>query len=336
CIPRTFPDGVVCVCNSTHCDNIEPLGSIPLGNAVLYRTDAKGARMDRTNIKQQSKPEGVVVVIDSSTVFQEIMGFGGCFTDSTGINLVSLPKDAQELLMRQYFGPNGTEYNMGRVPIGSNDFSLTQYSYDDVDGDFDLKHFAIAQDDFNYRIPFIKRAMELAESTGGLRLFASPWAPPAWMKTNGQMKGGGELKGDPNGPYYKTWANYFVKFFEAYLAEGIPFWAVTPQNEPTTGANPIYPWQTLYFDAEMESEFVKHHLGPTLRKSNASKGLIMIGLDDDRIALPGWADVMFADPIVSSYVAGIGIHWYKDDYTSISVVNTTHERHPDKFILATE
>ncbi|KAF8356135.1 hypothetical protein PRIPAC_97758 [Pristionchus pacificus] len=284
-------------------------------------------------------PEGHIVKLDPSTKYQEIIGFGAAFTDSTGINIRSLPKDAQDRVMQQYFGPTGTEYTVGRVPIASTDFSLSQYSYNDVENDFDLRNFGLAKDDFEFKIPFIKEAMKLQKTNGGLRLFASPWSPPAWIKTNGQMKGGGKLRGDANGHYYVTWATYFVKFFEAYRDHGINFWAVTPQNEPTTGADLNYTWQTMFFDAQTESDFVKNHLGPAMKSSNASKDVLIIGLDDNRFTLPEWADVnveMFSDPVVSSYVAGIGIHWYEDTNVSASVLTSTHNRHPSKFLLATE
>ncbi|GMT24656.1 hypothetical protein PFISCL1PPCAC_15953 [Pristionchus fissidentatus] len=336
CVSVTFKDGIVCACNATSCDDIEPLGVIAPGTAVVYRTNVQGARMERVTVKQTPQAEGFIVELDPSTVYQEVIGFGGAFTDSTGINLQSLPKEGKDMLMRQYFGPTGTEYTIGRVPIASTDFSLTQYSYDDVDGDFELKNFRLPQDDFDYKIPYIQQALDLQKNSGGLRLFASPWSPPAWMKTNGEMRGGGELKGEPNGPYFSTWAKYFVKFFDAYLSYGIPFWAVTPQNEPTTGSDPNYVWQTLFFDAQTETAFVKNHLGPALKSSNSSNEIVIIGMDDNRFMLPGWADVMFKDPEVSNYVAGIGVHWYEDEIYPVSALTHTHEKHPTKFLLATE
>ncbi|GMR54880.1 hypothetical protein PMAYCL1PPCAC_25075, partial [Pristionchus mayeri] len=123
CALRAYDEGTVCVCNATHCDDIEPLGSIPLGNAVIYRTDANGANMDRTVQKQKPQADGLVVELDPSTQYQAMIGFGGCFVDAVGINLVSLSEPAQEKLMRAYFGPSGTEYSIGRVPIASTDFS---------------------------------------------------------------------------------------------------------------------------------------------------------------------------------------------------------------------
>ncbi|KAF8357905.1 hypothetical protein PRIPAC_92900, partial [Pristionchus pacificus] len=336
CISRSYTDGTVCVCNSTYCDDIVPLGSIPLGYAAVYRSDINGARMDKANVQQKTKADGVIVELDPSTLYQEIIGFGAAFTDSSGYNIKSLPKDAQDLLLKQYFGPTGTEYNLGRVPMASTDFSTTQYSYDDVEGDLDLKNFSLAKEDFDYKIPLIKQAMSLQQSNGGVKFFAAPWAPPGWMKTNGKMEGGGYLLGEPDGPYYVTWANYFVKFFEAYLAEGIGFWAVTPQNEPNTGHHPNYAWQTLGFNASTESDFVRDHLGPTLKTSPASTDVIIIGMDDNRFLLPDWADVMFADPAVSSYVSGIAVHWYEDEIVNPNILSTTHDRHPEKFLLATE
>ncbi|GMR50835.1 hypothetical protein PMAYCL1PPCAC_21030, partial [Pristionchus mayeri] len=336
CDFRTFTEGIVCRCTATHCDDIEPLDKIPHGFAAVYRTTIQGARMDRVTMKRKFQPEGLVVLVDPSTVYQDIIGFGGAFTDSTGINIRSLPEQAQNTLIRQYFGPTGTEYTIGRVPIASTDFSYTQYSYDDEEGDFDLHNFALPKDDFEYKIPFIKQAIDLQKSAGGLRLFASPWSPPAWMKTNGQMKGGGKLRGEVDGPYYVTWANYFVKFFEAYLNEGISFWAVTPQNEPTTGAQPDYEWQTMYFDAKGESNFVKNNLSPALKSSPATKELIIMGLDDQRWYLPSWADVLLEDQETASLIDGIAVHWYEDPVFPVSALTHTHEKHPDKFILSTE
>ncbi|GMS94139.1 hypothetical protein PENTCL1PPCAC_16314, partial [Pristionchus entomophagus] len=175
---------------------------------------------------------------------------GGGFTDSTGINLNSLSSGAQQILIKQYFGPSGTEYTLGRVPIASCDFSLSPYSYDDVAGDFSLANFALANADFQYKIPYIKQALALQQASGGLRLFAAPWSAPGWMKASGQMQGPTTLSSKPTLELRRSGST--IRFFEAYLAEGISFWAVSPQNEPTTGAIPFWPWQTMYFDAFSE------------------------------------------------------------------------------------
>ncbi|KAF8371574.1 gba-4, partial [Pristionchus pacificus] len=338
CVPRDYPDGMVCVCNSTFCDEIEKLEDfIAPGTAAVYRTSLQGARMDKSIIKQTPNPSGSLTAeLDTSTTYQEILGFGGAFTDSTGINLNSLRKETQNLLMRQYFGPTGSEYTFGRVPIASTDFSLREYSYDEIDGDFDLTHFALQNDDFQYKIPYIKQAIDLQKYNGGLRLFAAPWSAPSWMKINDDMKGGAKLRGEEGGQYYETWAKYIVKFFEAYLAEGISFWGVSPQNEPMTGASSDWKWQTMFFDAPMERNFVKNNLSPALKSSPATKELIIMGLDDQRWYLPGWADVLLEDKEASDLIAGIAVHWYEDPVFPVSALSHTHEKHPDKFILSTE
>ena len=137
----------------------------------------------------------------------------------------------------------GLGYTVGRVPMASCDFSTHEYSYDDVANDFNLTNFNLTAEDFRYKIPYILKASTAAG--GNLRLFSTPWSPPGWMKSNGRMKGGGVMKGDMNGQYYQTWAKYFVRFFEEYHKAGIDFWGTTIQNEPTSGLDPFWKWQTM-------------------------------------------------------------------------------------------
>ncbi|GMT24653.1 hypothetical protein PFISCL1PPCAC_15950, partial [Pristionchus fissidentatus] len=331
CVPREFPDGVVCVCNSTHCDDIEPLeGFIAPGTAVVYRTSLQGARMDKSSVKQTPKPSVFTAELDASTVFQEILGFGGAFTDSTGINLNSLRKQTQDLLMQQYFGPSGSEYTLGRVPIAATDFSLRIYTYDDGFGeDFNMEHFALANDDFQFKIPYIKQAIDLQKSNGGLKLIGAPWTPPFWMKTDDTFKGGAMLKGEQDGPYYASYAQYFVKFFESYLVESIPFWGVTIQNEAAD-------WHTIFPTATYARNFIKNHLSPALRNSEAAKNLKIMGLDDQRVYLPQWTDEFAEDKEALSVLDGISIHWYADHQQPASVLTDVHDKHPEKFLLYTE
>ena len=108
-------------------------------------------------------------------------------------------------MYRHYFGPEGIEYNVGRVPIAGADFSTHPYSYDDVENDVDLEQFALTVEDYKYKIPYIKMAQNVSEK--GLVLFASPWAPPYWMKDNKMANGSGSLMPEMQQP----WANYFVK-----------------------------------------------------------------------------------------------------------------------------
>ncbi|KAF8376262.1 hypothetical protein PRIPAC_82691 [Pristionchus pacificus] len=332
CVTREFPAGTVCVCNATHCDDIEQLDNfIAPGMSILYQTDIKGARMDKTVIKQTPNPVHLTIEIDPSTIFQNIIGFGGAITDAVGVNLAALSKETQNNLIKQYYGPSGSEYTLTRVPMAASDFSLRIYTYDDnQDGDdFNMTYFALANDDYQYKIPYLKQAMELQKNIGGLKLFAAPWTPPIWLKNDPIFKGGALLKGEQNGPYYSAYAKYFVKFFEAYLAEGLPFWAVSLQNEPSD-------WQTIFPTATYQSNFIKDHLAPALRSSEASKNLKIMGLEDQRVYLPEWMDEFANDKDALTLLDGISVHWYADHSKPASVLSQVHDKYPDKFILYTE
>ena len=119
------------------------------------------------------------LLVNRSQTFQEIEGFGGAFTDSASHVFDSMPAVLQEQLIKMYFGPTGLQYNMGRLTIGSCDFSLEYYNYDDTKGDTNLTHFNISHDEAKI-IPFVQRAIEAANTS--LHLVASPWSAPAWMK----------------------------------------------------------------------------------------------------------------------------------------------------------
>ncbi|KAH7730962.1 O-Glycosyl hydrolase family 30 protein [Aphelenchoides avenae] len=222
------------------------------------------------------------------------------------------------------------------------------YSYCDKEGDFKLETFNLTQEDFDLKIPFIQTAYNL--SNGDLKLFASPWSAPGWMKETGKMVGGGSLKGDVDGEYYRTWANYFLRFFEEYHKQGISFWGVTMQNEPSSGASLDYGWQTMYFTPAMQRfeafyslvhiaslrDFLKNLLGPTLKGSPLTRNLKIMVNDDQRYMLPDTADEILDDKTAASFVDGIAVHWYEDFLFSAQILSTTHEHHPTKFILPSE
>ena len=118
--------------------------------------------------------------------------------------------------------------------------------------------------------------------------------------------------GEPGGLYYQTWANYYVKFFQAYKSNGIDFWAMTAQNEPSDGDMYKFSFNCMGFTPQTQAVFVAKNLGPTLEQNGFGDIKIMI-LDDQRIFLPGWIEQAFAvSPDVRKYVDGIAVHWYMD------------------------
>uniref|UniRef100_A0A8R1DR70 Glucosylceramidase n=1 Tax=Caenorhabditis japonica TaxID=281687 RepID=A0A8R1DR70_CAEJA len=328
---------VVCVCNATECDEIEPVGDIPDGRAVVYRSALDGDRLRRMSVKMVGKWRkndlvNVTITIDATERFQKIFGFGGAFTDSAGAQLEAVSEKLQNQILNAYFGENGLEYNVGRVPIASCDFSTHEYSYDDVTDDFELKNFALADEDFKWKIPFIQKAIEISKNK--IKLFASPWSAPGWMKVTGRMRGGGAMRNDKR--VYQAYADYFIKFFQAYSSHNIPFWGLTIQNEPSTGADMSWRWQTMNYTAETMRDFLKYYLGPALKRNELTKPLKVMILDDGRGLLPGWADTMFNDSTVSQYADGIAVHWYGNLYSPAVLLDITQRHHPDKFIFGTE
>ena len=153
---------------------------------------------------------GVTIRLNKSVRYQEIFGFGGAFTDAAGINIAKLTQDAQTKLIESYYSDIGSEYNVGRINIGGCDFSDRPYTYCDTEGDTNLDTFSLAQDDTLYKIPYILLAQEM--SSKDLLMFGSAWSAPGWMKTNGLVYGQGQLLAE----YYQLWADYHLKFLQAY------------------------------------------------------------------------------------------------------------------------
>ena len=241
----------------------------------------------------------VLVFVDPSKRAQTILGIGGALTDASAEVFATLTPDRQRELLEAYYDPaKGIGYTLGRTNIHSCDFSSASYTYVD-EGDAALKSFSVAHDR-RYRIPFIKQA--IAAAGGRLKLFASPWSPPAFMKTNGDMLHGGKLKPE----FRQAWANYFTKFIRAYEREGIPIWGVTVQNEPMATQT----WESCVFTAEEERDFVKLFLGPTLRRAGLAERKI-IAWDHNRDLIYQRVSTLLADPVAAKYIWGIGYHWYE-------------------------
>ncbi|NXI72225.1 GLCM Glucosylceramidase, partial [Anseranas semipalmata] len=183
-------------------------------------------------------------------------------------------------------------------------------------------------------IPILQAAQAVAKRP--LSLYASPWTSPVWMKTNGAMTGRGTLKGSPGDKYHKAWAKYFIRFLDEYAKHNLTFWAVTAGNEPTAGEIVFYPFQCLGFSPEHQRDFIAQDLGPALANSS-HRNVQLIILDDQRVMLPYWAQVVLKDPVAASYISGIGIHWYLDFLAPIDLtLSITHHLFPNYFLLSTE
>lgn len=154
CNVRIYPNGQVCVCNSTYCDTVPEIGALQTDEYEIYTTskDVLGFSKFLGNFTIDDNVTANIIVNISET-YQTIIGFGGSFSDSTGININSLPSEAQANLLNSYFGENGIGYNVARVPVGGTDFSIRGYSYDDdVEEDLTLEHFQLQDEDLHYKV----------------------------------------------------------------------------------------------------------------------------------------------------------------------------------------
>lgn len=185
------------------------------------------------------------VHVNASPVTDRFMGFGVAFTGSSCYNLNQMTADCRRNFLEDIYTGAGLDLQVGRIPIGSCDYSAELYSYDDVKDDLTLSHFSVEKDE-KYILPMIK---EVVKTNPDIYLFASPWSPPGWMKTGESMCGG-----YMRDKYLECYARYFVRFLEEYEKCGISVSAVTPQNEPHAEQDSRYP--TCMWHPEIEARFI--------------------------------------------------------------------------------
>lgn len=291
-------------------------------------TDLRLTRTENKNFKKRIQPleTEISIFVNPKKSFQTFLGIGGAITDASAEVFSKLTKNTQDKLLNAYFGAQGINYNIIRTSIHSCDFGLGSYTYID-EGDDQLKSFSIKKD-LEKRIPMIKKAQKLIGNK--LVFYASPWSPPAFMKTNKNMLQGGKLI--PR--FRQAWANYFIKFIEAYESEGIPVWGLTIQNEPMATQR----WESCIYSAEEERDFLKYFLGPTMEKAGYKDKNIVVW-DHNRDLISDRANVIFEDDEASKYAWGIGFHWYetwtgsKPNYNNLKNVKSSF---PSKNLLFTE
>lgn len=291
------------------------------------------------------------------SVRQTLHGIGTSFTESAAFVLAHLEPAARAEVMQNIYGAGGANFALARTPIGATDFSVEgRYSYADVADDRDLSHFSVAvdKDGFSAKrhhgirderfdlLPMIQQALEIKnrQRDAGLRIIASAWTAPPWMKdiedwyrpgAAGDAHGGtgGRLKPE----YEATYADYLLRYLEAYRQEGVYLWGLTPVNEPLGNSGQ---WESMHFSAESQRDFIKRHLGPKLR-ARGHNDIELFMLDHSREHLEQWADVIYTDPECAQYVSGAAVHWYESTFKVYEdVFERVHARYPDYSIIHTE
>lgn len=262
----------------------------------------------------------LAISLDPGTRYQEILGFGGAFTDASTYLMSKMAPDARHALLSELYGPAGLGLSVGRTCIGTSDFSTKMYSYDDTpEPDPDLQHFSIEQDQA-WILPTLREAQQINPD---LYLFSCVWSPPGWMKTGGSMLGGCFKE-----RWFATHAQYFVKFLQAYAAAGVKVKAVTVNNEVDTDQDGHFP-ATIWAQGH-EMVFVAFHLGPSLEKAGLDTKIWIL---DHNYDLWGRAVDELSKPEVAKYVDGVAWHSYAGEPDAMTRV---HDMFPDKHMYFTE
>jgi glucosylceramidase len=262
------------------------------------------------------------IEIDEGKAFQTIDGFGFCLTGGSAMHLHKMSPEARSALLKELFSSegNGIGTSYLRVTIGASDLNERVYSYDDLgpgETDINLTKFSLAPDRSDV-IPILKQILTVNPF---LKILASPWSPPTWMKTNHNTVGGSL---DPK--FYRSYANYFVKYIQAMGTEGISIDAITIQNEPLNpGNNP-----SLLMLASEQAEFIKHYLGPAFARARLSTKVIIYDHNADR---PDYPLSILSDTEASRFVDGSAFHLYRGP---IEALGRVHDAYPNKNLYFTE
>ena len=300
----------------------------PADDAVrVFMTSPDGSRSlsegQPLRLGKAKKTRDPLIEVDLANRGQSILGLGASFDHSTCENLSKLPESLRAEVLEKLMSPDtGIGMNLMRICIGASDFiGEPYYTYDDIpegETDPELARFSIEKDRA-YVLPAIKIAQR---KNPDLLFFASPWSPPAWMKTTGTL-GTGRLKPE----CYPAFAKYLLKFVQAYEAEGVPIYAITVQNEPDM-SHPDYP--TTSWNGTEQRDFIRDHLGPLFRENNVKTLIWCWDHNWNKLEFPR---AVLSDAQAAQYVDGTGFHLYEGKVTAQAKLK---EEFPDKHIYFTE
>ncbi len=276
---------------------------------------------DRIYFNRGSNP-GFAIIVDDRQAFQTMDGFGFALTWGSAMHLQNMSAEARAKILKECFGrdENSAGFSYIRLSLGACDLNSFVYSYNDLpegETDFELKKFDLGHD-HDCVLPMLKEVLAINPN---IKIMSSPWSAPAWMKTNGKVRGGSLKK-----ECYDAYALYFVKYIQAMAKEGITIDAVTIQNEPLNSRNtPSMEMRDL--DQQL---FIKKHLGPLFKKNGITTKIVLFDHNCDR---PDYPLNVLSDPEAAQYVNGSGFHHYGGDISAMSLV---HQARPDKDLYFTE
>jgi glucosylceramidase len=284
----------------------------------VYSTNETRWQKAKVKVEKAAETTQANILIKAEKV-QQIDGFGGCFNEMGWDAMAVLPEAKRSEIINNLFSPQGANFTYNRMPMGANDYSLSYYSFNDIAEDFSMTNFNIDRDRY-ILVPYIKAAQKVNPA---IKVWASPWTPPAWMKTNRHYAGQPEpnngllpqlsarAEGNSDGftttfvmlrGYLEAYALYFTKFIQAYQKEGIEICAVHVQNEPYHIANfPQCSWRS-----EDLSCFIGLYLGPKFAAEGIKADICFGTLN---VADPDYVRKAMNDKNAAKYIKGVGFQW---------------------------
>lgn len=294
-------------------------------SVVSYLVSDNGSnRMTRSEI-ELNVPVGNIdgtITLNPNDVKQEIDGFGFGITSTVGYNMLKMNPMQRHILLTQIFSrEHGYGCSYVRIPIGTSDYALSEYTCCDTPG---IENFSLHEEDTKYIIPILK---EIKEINPTVKVMSAPWTAPRWMKTNGQWTSG-NLKTE----CYQDYATYFVKWVQAFAQHGIDIYGMTPQNEPLNRGNSA----SMYMGWTEQRDFVKQALGPKFREAGIKTKIYAYDHNynydnnSDQLSYP---TKIYSDPEAAQYFAGAAYHNYGGNASEMTNV---HNANPDKELIFTE
>ena len=305
----------------------------PKVNWVSTTASNKWVIENPARIEQADTTKPIDITISTRNKAQVIDGFGGCFNELGWDALQMLDTAKQNEVMKGLFTPEGLNFNICRMPIGANDYARSYYSLNDSAGDFEMKYFNIDRDKKDL-VPYIKQAMHYNPQ---LKIWGSPWTPPSWMKLNKHYAS----KADPKyndlsvtnpgiskftmeDNYLKAYANYFVKYIQAYRNEGIKVYAIHPQNE--ISASQIFP--SCLWNAKELNVFIGEYLGPEFEKQKMDAEIWLGTINDPSFEK---MDSILGNSTSAKYIKGVGYQW-----AGQKAIGETHQKYPELKLMQSE
>ncbi|XP_053950449.1 lysosomal acid glucosylceramidase-like [Anastrepha ludens] len=352
CALREYKTGLVCVCNATYCDYLDdPTPNEEYLFTVVSSTKS-GLRFETTNGlfnlykkyyildydqrldgTMQASTRSVQIEVDREKRLQNITGFGGSFTGSVSYILDKLPQELQDHLYKSFYSSSGIGFNLMRTPIGGCDFDLEAWAYNELpENDTALSNFTKLDPREEKRIEQIKR-LKLVSNVENLRIKAAAWSSPPWMKTNNAWTGLGRLKKE----YYRTWADYHLRWLELWEDSGLPIWAISTGNEPLNGVAfmKLVKFMSLGWTPNQQAVWLSENLGPIIRTKY--KDMLIFGNDDQRYTYAFWFKQMKASRSDSlDYLGGLAVHWYWDEIFKPKFIEVARKEMPDRILISSE